>query len=297
MRALLVDPFSVPFMARALGELVLLALVCGPVSALVFVRRLAFVSDALTHTVFPGVVVGYLAGGVEGIVGGALVAGVVTAVALSVLTRGRRVTDDAAIAVLLTAMFSLGVLLVSRRTSYTADLTSFLFGRILTVTTRQLVETAVLVVIVLALVTVGARATVFRAFDPVGAAAAGYRIGWLDVGLNLVVALVVVAAVRAVGTVLVVALLIVPAATARLLTHRLMVMAAVGTLVTAAAGYVGLVASWTASVEHGLRVTSSSAVVLALVCAYLLALPGGLVRRARARVNSSSTATVREVAR
>ena len=210
---------------------------------------------------------------------------------------GRRVTDDAAIAVLLTAMFSLGVLLVSRRTSYTADLSAFLFGRILTVTTRQLAETTVLVVIVLALVAVGARATVLRAFDPVGAAAAGYRVGLLDVGLNLVVALVVVAAVRAVGTVLVVALLIVPAATARLVTHRLAAMAAVGTLVTAAAGYVGLVASWTASVQHGLRVTSSSAVVLALVCAYLLALPVGLARRARTHAASARARVVVEGSR
>ncbi|RKR91737.1 manganese/iron transport system permease protein [Micromonospora pisi] len=283
MRALLIDPFAPPFMARALAELALLALMCGPVSVLVFVRRLSFVADALTHTVFPGVVVGYLAGGVEGIFGGALVAGLVTAVALSLLTRHGRLSEDAAIAVMLTAMFSIGVILVSRRSSYTADLTSFLFGRVLTVSEPQLLQTGLLAIVVLGVLAVSARIFVFRAFDPVGATAAGYRIGWLDAWLNVVVALVVVAAVRAVGTVLVVALLLVPAATARLLTDRLSVMAVIGTGVTLVAGYLGLLASWTASVDFGLRLTSASAVVLALVAAYLLALPVGALRAGRAR--------------
>jgi manganese/iron transport system permease protein len=284
----LVDPFAAPFMARALAELGLLALICGPVSVFVFVRRLSFVSDALTHTIFPGVVIGFIAGGMEGIFAGALIAGAVTAVALTLLTRRELFSDDAATAVVLTAMFSIGVALVSRRSSYTSDLTSFLFGRILTVTPRQLAETAVLAVVILAIVGVGARALVFRSFDPVGAAAAGFRIGLLDLWLNLVVALVVVAAVRAVGTVLVIALLIVPAAAARMLTGRLAAMAILGTALTFVAGYLGLVASWVASVDHGVRLTSASAIVLVLVLAYLAVLPVGVVR---ARRRSASPAT------
>jgi ABC-type Mn2+/Zn2+ transport system permease subunit len=268
-----IEPFTVPFMGRALAELALLAIICGPVSVFVFARRLSFVSDALTHTVFPGVVVGFLAGGVEGIFVGALVAAVLTAVALTLLTRGGRLSDDASTAVVLTAMFSIGVALVSRRSSYTSDLTSFLFGRILTVTPRQLAETAVLAVVILALLLIGARALIFRTFDPEGAAAAGYRIAGLDLWLNLIVALVVVAAVRAVGTILVVALLIVPAAAARLITGRLVTMAAAGTGLILVAAYAGLLASWTASVDYGVSLTSASAVVLVLVLAYLVLLP------------------------
>ncbi|MFI5937653.1 metal ABC transporter permease [Actinoplanes sp. NPDC051494] len=268
-----------PFMVRALAELTLLALVCGPVSVFVFARRLSFVADALTHTVFPGVVVGFIAAGTEGVFGGALVAGLVTAVVLTLLTRGGLLSDDAATAVVLTALFSVGVALVSRRSSYTSDLTSFLFGRILTVTPGQLVETAVLAVVTLALVAFGARAWVFRSFDAGGAAAAGFRIARLDLALNLVVALVVVAAVRAVGTILVLALLIVPAAAARMLTDRLVAMAAAGTLLTLICGYAGLWLSWTASVDHGIRLTSATSVVLALVLAYVLCLPIGYLRR------------------
>ena len=279
----MIEPFTVPFMGRALAELALLALICGPVSVFVFVRRLSFVSDALTHTVFPGVVIGFLAGGVEGIVAGALIAGVVTAVVLTLLTRGGGLSDDASTAVVLTAMFSIGVALVSRRTSYTSDLTTFLFGRILTVTPRQLAETAVLAVIILGLLLLGARALIFRTFDPAGAAAAGYRIAWLDLWLNVVVALVVVAAVRAVGTILVVALLIVPAAAARMLSSRLTVMAGLGAVLILLAGYGGLLASWTASVDYGISLTSASAVVMLLVLAYLVLLPIGLLRRRRSR--------------
>lgn len=279
----MIEPFTVPFMGRALAEMALLALICGPVSVFVFVRRLSFVSDAITHTVFPGVVIGFLAGGIEGIVVGALVAGVVTAVALTLLTRDGALSDDASTAVVLTAMFSIGVVLVSRRSSYTSDLTSFLFGRILTVTSRQLAETAVLAVIILVLLLVGARALIFRTFDPAGAAAAGYRTAWLDLWLTMIVALVVVAAVRAVGTILVVALLVVPAAAARMLTARLTTMALVGTGLILLAGYGGLLTSWTASVDYGISLTSASAVVLLLVLAYLLLLPLGLVRVRRGR--------------
>jgi manganese/iron transport system permease protein len=277
----MIEPFTVPFMGRALAELALLALICGPVSVFVFARRLSFVSDALTHTVFPGVVIGFLAGGVDGIFAGALVAGVLTAVVLTLLTRGAALSDDASTAVVLAAMFSVGVALVSRRTSYTGDLTTFLFGRILTVTPQQLAETTVLAVVVLGLLLVGGRALIFRAFDPVGAAAAGYRIAWLDLWLNLVVALVVVAAVRAVGTILVVALLVVPAAAARWITTRLSMMAVAGTLLILLAGYAGLLASWTASIRYGVSLTSASAVVLVLVVAYLVLLPIGALRLRR----------------
>jgi len=272
---MLIEPFRVPFMARALAELALLALVGGPVSVFVFVRRLSFVADALTHTVFPGVVVGFLAGGLTGVFVGALVAGLVTALVLTLLTRRGALSDDASTAVVLTAMFALGVALVSRRPSYTSDLTAFLFGRLLTVTPGQLAQTAVLAGAILMLLAVGARAFLFRAFDPGGATAAGFRVGALDLWLNVLVALVVVAAVRAVGTVLVIALLIVPAAAARLVSDRLVAMAVLGTAVTFAAGYLGLLISWTASVGHGIQLTSASAVVLVLVAVYLVLLPAG----------------------
>ena len=275
----LTDPFGSPFMQRALIEALLLAVIGAVVSVFVVLRRLAFVSDVLTHTVFPGVVLGFLAAGTGGIVWGALVFAVLSAVLLTVLSARARVTEDAAMAIVLTGFFAVGVILVSRRSSYTADLTAFLFGRILTVDTGQIVTTAVLgTVVLLALALVG-KELVLRAFDPAGAEAAGYRVLALDLVLNLAVALVVVAAVRAVGTVLVIALLVVPGAAGRLLSDRLAGIFAAAVGVAALAGWLGLVASWQASVAHGVRLASGATVVLALVALYGAAAGVAAVRR------------------
>jgi len=280
---LFVEPFQLPFMARALAEALLLGVLGGVVSVTVVLRRLAFVSDALTHTVFPGVVIGYLVAGTGGIVWGALGFALLSAVLLTVLPSNRRVTEDAALAILLTGFFSVGVVLVSRRSSYTADLTAFLFGRILTVDRREIVETAVVTAVVLAVLAVVGKELLLRAFDPGAAAALGYRVRLLDLVANVVVALVVVAAVKAVGTVLVIALLIVPAAAARLLTGRLAVLVAVSVLVGTLGGYLGLAASYQASVYYGLRLASGATVVLALVALYVVAFVVGALRRAGGR--------------
>jgi len=141
------------------------------------------------------------------------------------------------------------------------------------------VAAAVAVAAVLAVI---GKEVLLRAFDPAGAQAAGYRVPLLDLALNLVVALVVVAAVRAVGTVLVIALLIVPAATARLLTDRLALLFPVAAGLGALGGWLGLTASYEASVHHGLRLASGAAVVLTLTMLYALAHAVHAVRAVRA---------------
>lgn len=276
MSAILLEPFAAPFMARALAELLLLAVLAGVVSTHVLTRRLGFVADTMTHTVFPGVVLGFLTAGVGGVFTGALLAAAVTAVLLTLLTRSRRITDDTALAVLLAAMFAVGVVLVSRRASYTADLTNFLFGRLLTVTPGQITQTAIVAAAVLLVLALLHKELLLRAFDPQAAAAMGYRIWLLDVVLNLAVALVVVAAAQSVGTILVIALLVVPAATGRLVSDRIAPITIVGVAVAALAGYLGLAVSYHASIAYHLRLAGGATIVLTLVALYLLIM---LVRR------------------
>src|SRR3954467_6658795 len=120
MTRLLIDPFQLPVRQRGLVEVLLLGLLAGVVGVYVVLRRLAFVGDALTHTVFPGVVVAALLG--SSVAVGALVAGVLTAVLFTLLSARNRVTEDAVLAILLTSFFSVGVVLVSRSQSYTSDL-------------------------------------------------------------------------------------------------------------------------------------------------------------------------------
>jgi manganese/iron transport system permease protein len=277
----LIEPFTYPFMARALAELLVLGALAGTVGVLILLRRLTFMTDALTHTVFPGVVIGYLLTGEGGIFWGALIAGALTAVLLTVLSRDRAVSEDTALAVLLTTFFAIGVVLVSREPGYTADLTAFLFGRILTVTGQQLTETLGVTVLVVAALAVLRRPLTARTFDPQGAQAAGHRIGLLDLVTNAIVAVVVVASVRAVGTVLVIALLIVPAAAARAISDRLTVIVPVAAAFGALAGWAGLAISYDASVHHGLRLASGGTVVLVLVGLYLCALATAAGRRLR----------------
>jgi manganese/iron transport system permease protein len=258
MYQIFVEPFTFPFMARALAELVVLGALAGTVGVLILLRRLAFMTDALTHTVFPGVVVGYLLTGEGGIFWGALAAGMLTAVLLTLLTRHRSVTEDTALAVLLTTFFAIGVVLVSRESGYTTDLTAFLFGRILTVTGPQLTQTIVVTTLVIAALVLLRRPLMSRTFDPRGAEAAGYRMGLLDLATNAIVALVVVASVRAVGTVLVIALLIVPAAAARAVSDRLAVIVPVAAALGALGGWAGLAVSYDASLHHALSLAATT---------------------------------------
>lgn len=279
LRALLVEPFTLPFMARALAEALLLGVLGGVVGVLVVLRRLAFVADAMTHTVFPGVVVGFAAAQAGGVVWGALVAAVLSAVLFTALAHRGRVGEDASLAVLLTGFFAVGVVLVSRRHGYSNDLVTFLFGHILATDRAQVLQTAVLAAVALAVLAALRKELLLRAFDPGAAAALGYPVARLDLVVNLLVALVVVAGVRSVGTVLVVALLVVPAAAARLLTDRLAVLVGLAAGLGALGGWLGLAASYEASVGYGVRLASGATIVLVLVAFYALALPVAALRR------------------
>jgi manganese/iron transport system permease protein len=277
VNSFLVEPFTIPYMQRALVEVLLLGALAGAVGVFVVLRRLAFVGDALTHTVFPGVVIAHLLG--QSLLLGALAFGVLTAVLLSGLGANRRVGADAVLAVLLTSFFSLGVVLVSRTRSFTADLTVLLFGRVLAVDRTDLWQSlAVAAVVALTLLALR-KELVLRAFDPQAATAMGYRIGLLDLVLNLLVALVVVAAVEAVGTVLVIALIVVPAAAARLLADRVATMTALACLFGAAGGWLGLAASYQVSVDHRVRLAAGATIVVVLVGLFLLAAAVAPLRR------------------
>jgi manganese/iron transport system permease protein len=277
----LFEPFTIPYMQRALVEVLVLGALAGAVGVLVVLRRLAFVGDALTHTVFPGVVIAHLLG--RSLLAGALVFGILTAVLLTGLGSHRRVGNDAALAILLTSFFSVGVVLISRTRGFTADLTVFLFGRVLTVDRSDLVQTLVVAAVAAIVLTLLHKELVLRAFDPEAAAAMGYRTRRLDLVLNLLIALVVVAAVEAVGTVLVIALIVVPAAAARLLADRVAAMTALACLLGAAGGWLGLAVSYEVSVDQNLRLAAGATIVVVLVGLFLLAAALVPLRRRLAR--------------
>lgn len=281
----LFDAFSLPFMARALATVAVLAVAAGIVGIGISFRELEFLSDGLVHAVFPGLVIGAALGGTAGLLPGAVIAGIVAAILFALFGAGRsaRTADgDAAIAVVLTGLFSLGVVLVSKQDGYVSQLQELLFGRLLTVTTSQLWQLVVVSALAIGLLLLTLRAQLFRAFDPAGFDAAGLRARTTDLALTVSVALLTVAGVQALGVLMVIALLTVPMAAARLLTRRLALLVPVAILVPLVAGVGGLWLAFDWSVRTGATVSPGGLVVLLLVALYALAvLVSALVRAPR----------------
>lgn len=263
------DLFADDFARRALVEVLLVGALCGVVGVHVVLRRLSFFTMAMTHATFPGVVLAALVG-VDLLLGSGAF-GVLVVLGVTWLSARPRSDSAAAVGVVLSAGFALGVVLLSAQAGFTRDLSGYLVGSILTVQDADLVKTAaVLVVVVLVLAAVG-KELVFGAFDRVGLVALGYPVRTLDLLLLLLVEVTIVTSVPAVGTILSVALVVAPAATARLWCDRVAPMTAVAAGVGMASGVVGLAVSQLVDVAAG-------AAVVLTACAFfvvsLLVAPG-----------------------
>jgi manganese/iron transport system permease protein len=264
---ILLDPLGYPFFVRALGAAVLVGTICAVVGTYVVLRGLAFIGDAVSHAAFPGVVAAYLLQGPYLV--GAAVAAVGTALAIGFVSRHARIRADTAIGVLFAGTFALGIALFSAIRGYVGDLFAFLFGNILAIGPAELVGLAVLGGGVLAIVAVLWKELLYATFDPLGAAASGLRVDALEYLFLAVIALTIVVSIQAVGIILVVAMLVTPAATAQLLTvrfGRLMILAvAIGIL--SAVG--GLYAS------YWIDAASGATIVLVQTGLFLVALVMG----------------------
>lgn len=205
-----------PYLARPLIVLGLLALAVGPASTLVNLRRAEFSAETMVHGVFPGIVVGMAVGGRDAIIpGGALCAALIAA-ALTVASRKQR-HSEATTAVLLTAFFSLGIVISLRIGDMSGQLESLMFGRLLDITPSRMATSALVLVAATVLLALTWRAQVAVAFDREAARVSGVPVTWIDVAFNAALGAIVVAASTAVGVLLVVGYLIVPGAFGRLL--------------------------------------------------------------------------------
>jgi manganese/iron transport system permease protein len=243
------EPFAHAFMQRALVEVVLMGAVTGAIGTYVVLRGLSFIGDALSHAIFPGVVIAFLLG--RSVFVGALAFGLLTSASIVVLATTRRVKEDSAIGVLFAGSFALGVVLISTTRNYSRDLTAFLFGNILGVTTTDIILSAVAGGLVLLLLILFHKELLLVAFDREAALAMGVPVFWMNLLLLVMISLTIVVSLSAVGNILVVAMLITPAATSRLLTDRLPVMLALSAGLGAMSGIVGLLLSFHANVAAG----------------------------------------------
>ncbi|MCB9639337.1 MAG: metal ABC transporter permease [Myxococcales bacterium] len=250
----------------------------GVLGCFVVLRRMALIGDALSHAILPGVVfafivMGYFTEHLDGLLGvwglffGALLAGLLTAVSISWISRHARAKDDSAIGIVFTAMFALGVVMISLQPKGTHfDLTCFLFGLPLAIKTQDMVSIAIVAPAVLLYVVLGYRGLKILSFDPQLAAAVGIRVDRMHYVFMGFLAATVVAALRTVGVIMSVAMLITPAATAYQLTNRLSVMLVLSGFFGAFSATMGFLLAFLFNIPTG------PAMVLVATALFLLAL-------------------------
>jgi ABC-type Mn2+/Zn2+ transport system permease subunit len=256
------DPLAHTFMQHAMLAIILVGGICGITGSFVILRGLAFLGDALAHAVFPGVVIAYLLG--IPVLIGALIASLLVALAIGAVGQNRRLSNDTAIGVLFAGGFALGVVLISARPSYSRDLSSFLFGSILGVSRTDLQLTALVTASVAFALWLFRRELVAISFDRTFAQAIGIRLWRFDQLFLLLLSLTIVISLQTVGNILVLAMLVTPAATARLLTDRLSVMMTLSALIGASSGIIGLYFSYYQGTSSGGSVVLVTTVLFAL---------------------------------
>ncbi len=245
----IVAPLGYEFFVRALLAAVIVGTVCAVVGTFVVLRGIAFIGDAVAHAAFPGVVAAFILSIPFYI--GAAVAAVATSLAIGYVTRRARIRADTAIGVLFAGTFALGIFLYSTIEGYVADLFSYLFGYLLSTNLTDLIALAVLGGLVLLVVGVLWKELLYATFDPLGAAASGLRVDLLEYLFLAIVALTIVISLQAVGIILVVAMLVTPAATAQLVTARFGALMAVAAAVGIGSAVAGLYLSYWLAVASG----------------------------------------------
>jgi ABC-type Mn2+/Zn2+ transport systems, permease components len=282
----LADPLAYGFMQRGLAAAVLVGIVCAVMGTFVVLKGLAFIGDAVSHAAFPGLVIAFMLG-LPLYLGGA-VASVGTALAIGFVSRRGRLRFDTTVGVLFAGTFALGILLFSTIKNYVADLLGYLLGNVLGIGIGDLIQVAVLGAVVLVIVIAIRKELLFATFDPLGAAASGLPVGALEYLLLALLGVTIVVSIQAVGIVMVVAMLVTPAATAQLLVvrfERLMLLAA-GLATVAAVS--GLYLSFYANLASGASIVLIE--TLFFIVALLFGPRSGLLSGRMARRGAVATA-------
>jgi ABC-type Mn2+/Zn2+ transport system permease subunit len=258
----LTTPLSYAFIQRAIIAAVLVGIVCSVLGTYVVLRGMAFLGDALAHTILPGVVIAFLIGWPLAV--GALIMGVLTALGIGALSNRGQLKEDTAIGVIFAGFFALGFALLSLSGNYTVDLAHFLFGNLLGVKSGDLLVIIGLGTVVLLIIFFFYKEFLVVSFDPILATTLRLPTNFLRYLMLILIAVTIVVALQVVGIALMLAMLITPAAAASLLTRRLPPMMAIAAVIGAVSGVVGVYASF-----H-LNVASGPAVVLVATLIFLV---------------------------
>jgi manganese/iron transport system permease protein len=282
-------PLAYPFMVRGLLAAMLVGVVCAVIGTYVVLRGMAFFGDALAHTILPGIAGGYLASGGDrgALFWWALATAVASALGIGAISKGAKLREDTAIGIVFAGMFALGVAMISTVRSSSVDLSHFLFGDVLGVSGGDLTRSAIFGALILACVALLYKEFMVLAFDPVLAETLRLPVRGLEYLLLTLIAVAIVVSIQTVGVALMLAVLVTPAATASLLTHRLHWMMLIGALIAALSGAVGLYISYYVGVASGAAIV--------LTCTAIFLATWG-VTRLLARLRPAPRATPPEAA-
>lgn len=260
----LTDPFDAEFMQRALLGGCLVAMICAVVGVWVVLRGMAFLGEAMAHGMLPGVAIATLLG--APILAGAAISALVMSAGVGLLRRRGRLSHDTSIGLLFVGMLALGVIVISHSGSFATDATAVLFGDVLAISRGDVATLAVALVITLVVAAVFHRAFVALAFDERVARMLGLNPALAQVMLIGLVTIAVVASYQAVGSLLVVGLLLAPAVAAGRWTRRIVPAMMLGAVLGSAAVATGLLLSWHTGTAAGASI-AASAIVSAVVSA------------------------------
>lgn len=261
----LTEPFEFEFFRHALLAATMVGALTGLVGVFVVLRRMSYIGHGLSHAVFGGAVVGYVAGFNFYVAAG--IWGFLSAILINQTTRRRQIGADAAIGIVTTASFALGVALISRARSITRNFDAALFGNLLGVSTSDLWVIATVLVLTVAVVFFLYKQFLFLTFDPEVAPIYGVRSGWLDTVFALVLAATIISSIRIMGVTLIAASLVIPPVTARLITDRFALVLVLSSAVGGVVAFAGMFVSYYVDIASGASIVLLNAAVFAATLA------------------------------
>ena len=256
---LLTEPLSFEFFRQGMLASLLVGALCGMLGVYVVLRRMSYIGHGLSHSVFGGAVIGYVASLNFYLAAGLW--GFFSALLINATARRRKIGADAAIGIVTTASFAIGVALISRTRSFTRNFEAALFGNILGVTPTDLVVVAVVTAAVAAFIILYYKRLLFMTFDPEVAPIYGIHVGLVDSLFALAMAGTIVASINVVGVTLIAATLVIPSTTARLLTDSFGRMIVLSTTIGALAGVAGMYVSYWLDISSGATIVLLEAAV------------------------------------
>ncbi len=263
----IIEPLQYEFIQRALVASITIGISCGLIGTYIMLRRMSLIGDALAHAVLPGVVISFMVAGKGelSLFVGAVIAGIVTSLLIGFVNRNSKIKEDASIGIIFTGAFALGVLLVSQLKQVHIDLSSYLFGDVLGVSTGDIILSMIIMFVILLCIILFYKQLLITSFDPTMAMTIGISVTIIHYLLMSLLSMSIVAGLQSVGVVLLVAMLITPPATAYLLTDSLKKILVLSSLLGVLSSVIGLYLS------YHFNFSSGASIVLVAVFLFTLA--------------------------